>query len=278
MRRLLVSFSGGRTSAYMAHLIKERLAGEYELLFVFANTGQERLETLDFVRRCDEHFGLGVVWVEALINAENGKGTRYRVVSWESASRHGEPFEEMIKKYGIPNQAYPHCTRELKVAPIHSYVRGVGWADYKTAIGIRADEPNRIGIDPNFIYPMNDWMIDKIDVNNFWESMPFNLDLLEHEGNCSWCWKKSDKKHMMLLKKTPEIYDFPKKMEGLYGLSGSNVDGNKRVFFRRNRSTQDMINTYNLIATDGGEQIQLFGDEGGGCSESCEAFGETAKP
>jgi hypothetical protein len=33
-------------------------------VFVFANTGKERTETLDFVK-CDKRWDLGVKWVEA---------------------------------------------------------------------------------------------------------------------------------------------------------------------------------------------------------------------
>lgn len=54
LRRLLISFSGGETSALMAKLILDRMAGEYdEIRTVFANTGQENEETLRFVDRCD---------------------------------------------------------------------------------------------------------------------------------------------------------------------------------------------------------------------------------
>jgi len=183
----------------------------------------------------------------------------------------GSPFEEVIKKYGISNKAYPHCTRELKAVPIRKYALSRGWKDYQTAIGIRADEPNRIGSDPKFIYPMHDWMIDKIDVNNFWERMPFNLNLLEHQGNCSWCWKKSSKKHFMLIKESPEIYDFPERMEEKYGLAGHNIDGTKRVFFLGNKSTKALKEEYQLIGGSS-RQRTIFEDENSGCSESCEAF------
>jgi len=273
--KILISFSGGKTSAYMAHLIKERWA-DRNLKFVFANTGQERPETLNFVRRVDEYFGLGVVWVEAEVHHGKRKGSTHRVVEWENASRKGEPFEEVIKKYGIPNHAYPHCTRELKANPIKSYADSIGWSDCVMAIGIRSDEPRRIGGDPKFIYPLNDWGIDKAHVNDFWESMPFNLNLLEHEGNCSWCWKKSIRKHMMLIETMPHIFEFPRQMESLYGLAGYNVDGNKRVFFRGNRSTEDLFNEYQVIATTGEVQLRMFNDESGGCSESCEPFGDVA--
>jgi 3'-phosphoadenosine 5'-phosphosulfate sulfotransferase (PAPS reductase)/FAD synthetase len=51
-RRLLVSFSGGETSALMTKLCHERLSDQYdEILTVFSNTGQEDEATLEFVDR-----------------------------------------------------------------------------------------------------------------------------------------------------------------------------------------------------------------------------------
>ena len=46
-----ISFSGGRTSGYMLHAIMEANGGLPERArVVFANTGRERNETLDFVQ------------------------------------------------------------------------------------------------------------------------------------------------------------------------------------------------------------------------------------
>lgn len=273
--KILVSFSGGKTSGYMSHLIKERWSDQHELKFVFANTGQEREETLEFVKQCDEHFGLDLIWVEAVVH-EDRTGSTHKVVDFDSASRNGEPFEKVIEKYGIPNKSYPHCTRELKANPIRDYSKSIGWNDCVMAIGIRADEPNRIGTDPKFIYPLHDWMIDKIDVNNFWERMPFNLRLMEHQGNCAWCWKKSDRKLMMLIQERSNIFEFPRRMESQYGLSGHNLDGTRRVFFRGNRSTDDLFKTYEIIASSGEVQLRMFDDENSGCTESCEPFEDAA--
>lgn len=273
---ILVSFSGGKTSAYMAQLLK-KIWPDKNLVFVFANTGQEREETLIFVEQVDKYFGLDVVWVEAVVHHNEKKGSTHNVVSFETASRSGEPFEEVIRKYGIPNKSAPHCTRELKANPIKSYARSLGWKDYKTAIGIRFDEPSRVGDSDKFIYPLYERMIDKIDVNNFWERMPFTLKLQEHQGNCSWCWKKSDRKHFMLIQESPEIYDFPKRMEELYAKSGTNKDeDHERTFFRGHRSANDLFREYEIIASNGEIQLRMFDDENSGCSESCEPFGDKA--
>lgn len=290
MKRLFISFSGGETSAFMAQWLLANKAHEYdEIVTLFANTGQENEETLRFVQQCDEAFGLNVVWVEAVVQ-EGRVGTRHRVVDFDSASRHGDPFESVIKKYGIPNQAYPHCTRELKLAPMLSYIASLGWekGSYETAVGIRADEIDRIAADANqrrLIYPLiSDIEMTKPRINAWWQKQPFRLQLKGYQGNCKWCWKKSLRKHLTLLNEHPGWYDFPERMEEKHGLAGHNVDGNRRVFFRKNMNTKSL----RLIAKQGGftpaeDDAQVYEDQmslgfdldapGGGCDgESCEPF------
>ena len=281
-KKLFISFSGGRTSGFMTWWLIKNYGDQFDIRVVFANTGSEREETLQFVDQCDKHFGWSVVWVEAVVHHGIRKGSTHKVVSFESASRKGEPFEEVIKEYGIPNAAYPHCTRELKTNAMTSYIKSIGWKTWTTAIGIRADEADRINPkfrELNFWYPLVGLDTTKQDVKRWWLSQPFDLELQEHQGNCAWCWKKSLRKHLTLISETPEIYDFPRRMESEHGLSGHNVDGNPRVFFRQNMSTEDLFDLSGrpfkpFIESDDWKQERLFEmDAPNGCEDSCEAFG-----
>ena len=259
---LLVSFSGGLTSAYMAYLLKTH--SNNRLIFVFANTGQEREETLVFVDKVDKAFDLNVVWVEADVMPV-GIGTKHKIVNFSTASRTGKPFEDVIAKYGISNKAYPHCTRELKLAPIHNYMKTLG-IKYKTALGIRADEYRRVGSNPAIVYPLADyWIVDKQMVHDFWREQPFSLGLKEYEGNCKWCWKKSFKKLMKLVGDDPAMFDFPRRMERLYGKV--RCPEGRRVFFRENRSTEDLFKMQCEVTPS----PALF-NEDDGCSSSCEMY------
>lgn len=277
----LYSVSGGRTSGYMASLAKE-LHPDDNVLFIFANTGKEDEETLIFLDKCDKQFNLNLVWVEAVVNPLSGVGTTYKVVDFNTAARDGRPFKDVIEKYGIPNKAYPHCNRELKLAPIHKYAKDFFKGDkYKTAIGIRTDESRRVSAKADvahgggIIYPLIDLVpTDKQDVNSYWEDMPFNLNLPEHRGNCVTCWKKSDRKLFTLIKEDEKAFDFFREMEKLHKFSGSNDGINGRVFFRKNRSYDDLYAEY--LASD----FESFVDPrfnknldlNGGCSESCELY------
>jgi hypothetical protein len=287
MENLLVTVSGGKTSAYMAMLIESRMSEKYNILYIFANTGQEHEKTLEFVDKVGKTLGLDLVWVEAVVHGDRIASTA-KVVDFDSASRSGEPFKSVIEKYGIPNKAYPHCNREMKLNPIHDcakhYFNG---EKYKTAIGIRIDETRRVSKNAEsahsdgIIYPLIDWWpTDKMDVNDWWEDQDFNLDIPEHYGNCVTCWKKSDRKLFTIITEEPERFDFFREMELLHPHSGHNDGERKRVFFRKNRSTNDMfaecdVADFKRFVESSGGQLKLFGydlDADGGCSESCELY------
>lgn len=285
MNRLAISFSGGRTSAYMAKRLIDlaRDRGDTEVVVTFANTGQEDERTLEFVNRCDQHFGLDTVWLEAVVRQERGQGTTFRVVDFASAARRGEPFEDVITKFGVPNPGYPHCTRELKLRPMQSYLRSIGWAarTYDVAIGIRVDEMDRQNADARkqrIIYPLIKWGVRKADVLSWWQGQSFDLDVPEHRGNCVTCWKKSDRKLFTIAKETPAAFAFFDRMEREYPDTGPGDERDRpRRFFRKNRSTQDIlaqaVHPFSAYRPDDELQIEMdMLDLGGGCGESCEVF------
>ncbi len=265
--RLAVSVSGGRSSMYMAYRLFTEYQDQYEMVFLFANTGQEREETLEFVHQFETTFNIPIVWLEAVIYPEVGQGTRHQIADFYTAARRGEPFEAMIAKYGIPHVARPRCTETLKVFPINSYKRAIGWKGVKQAIGIRADEPKRYAKrKPKMIYPLVDsFPVTKQDVLDWWAKQSFDLQLKEYEGNCSWCYKKSLPKLKRLLSEKPELFDFPERMEEKYGLVRARL-GTPQKFFRGQRSVQDLRD---LNAQDDEAVLDDITNE---CGESCEAI------
>ena len=60
----VVSFSGGRTSAYMLRLVLDKNDDLSNLVVTFANTGKEHPATLEFVRECAERWAVPIVWLE----------------------------------------------------------------------------------------------------------------------------------------------------------------------------------------------------------------------
>ena len=59
----IINVSGGRTSAYMLRRILDACDGALsaDVHAVFANTGKERAETLTFLHRCAEEWGIRIV-------------------------------------------------------------------------------------------------------------------------------------------------------------------------------------------------------------------------
>ena len=293
--KLLVSFSGGETSAYMLWWILKNWINIYEIKIVFANTGEENEETLLFVKKCAEYFKCEIIWVEALVNPENKKGTRHVIVNFQTASRNGQPFEDVIKKYGIPNQNAPHCNRELKLAPLRSYLKSIGWKKYYTAIGIRSDEFDRVNsarIKRRLLYPLiENKPMTKPKINQWWNMQPFRLNLKGYEGNCKTCWKKSDNKLYTIINQDKNKFNFFEEMEKKYENylpesvlklkheRGEQINFPLR-FFRKNRSVEDLVKEAELFTkkiTDDASimdcELDLF-DLIEEAEESCDIYSE----
>lgn len=232
-QKLLVTISGGRTSGYMGVKLFKEYQHLYDMTFVYANTGQEHEKTLEFVHNIEKHFGIPIIWIEAAVDHRPNNGTDYKIVSFETASRKGEPFEEVIKKYGLPTQGFMHCTRELKLQPMNKLRNELGIE--VTALGIRNDEPNRYKPRDDVFYPLVDlFKTDKPTILRWWEDQSFNLEIPEYLGNCMWCYKKSDRKLNILAIEHPSVFDFPLRMEEKY------CDGTRQMF-RGYRTTQDIL-------------------------------------
>lgn len=288
----LWSFSGGRTSAYMLARAVEAYGGQLpnSHAVVFANTGLEHEETLKFVQRVADMLKVHVTWVEAVTRHNQRASSGHRVTDFANACRDGEPFEEMIRKYGIPNKAFPHCNRELKLNAVASFLEEEwGWprGSHKTALGIRADEADRAtGAERGMVYPLVKAFVRKADVYSFWKRQPFDLYLPEHLGNCKACWKKSPRKLLTLAADYPEVFDFTRRMEAEYGLVGPEFvkspppePGYQRVFFRGGQSSLDILAAAKKPFekfVDGREAFDPDLDvSGGACGEeSCEIWGD----
>lgn len=219
MEPILVSVSGGRSSALMAKIMLENYPAE-NLIFAFANTGKELEATLQFVNEMDLQWGLNMVWIEyCTIN-------KFKVVSFQTASRNGEPFEALIKKRKyLPNRVTRFCTGDLKVKPINYFMQSLGFSSWDTAIGIRRDEPRRYhkmkaseGKNRwDYIFPLWDFNITKAKVFEFWGNQHFDLGIHSNLGNCDFCFLKGREKKINQFRLMPENIEWWIKMEQITG-------------------------------------------------------------
>ena len=131
MEKVLVcTFSGGRTSAFLARYIQLNCNyDEYRKIYVFANTSKERQETIDFIIKCSKEWNMEIIFIQAVINREKGIGTDFEVIDYmngEKLKMNGELFEDLLKAYPMPNNKASNCTRELKEVPIKKYIKSLG--------------------------------------------------------------------------------------------------------------------------------------------------------
>ncbi|MCW2763367.1 MAG: hypothetical protein JWR85_3568 [Marmoricola sp.] len=219
----LISFSGGRTSAYMLRMVLDAHGGVLpdDVHVCFANTGKEREETLRFVHDCATHWGVTVRWLEWEMHE---KGGRFREVSHNSAARSGEPFEALIKRKGfLPNTQMRYCTIELKIRVMRDFMKSLGHKRWNNAVGLRADEMHRVfkAIERNesgkerfkAIMPLAAARVRKSDVDSFWRAQSFDLGLKSYEGNCDLCFLKGRRKRVEIVREHPTLAGWWSRME-----------------------------------------------------------------
>ncbi len=247
--------SGGRTSMFMLrqHLDAHGGCLPADCFALFANTGKERPETLDFVRECGKAWDVDIRWVErrqrytpdkaatlaqmaqdvvavespdddALVIAD--PNDRFVEVTYETASRNGEPFADLIRERRyLPNPTQGFCTTKLKIHPMRDWMRSRGFfsmdekkktkvVDESTVvIGLRADEPHRVAKlkkrnhDDNrdLSFPLYVAGITKAMILAWWKEQPFDLRLKDWEGNCDLCFKKGQKKRRRIMRDRPDL-------------------------------------------------------------------------
>ena len=200
----LISFSGGRTSGYMLWRILQAHGGTLptDVVVTFANTGKEMPQTLDFVKACQDRWGVHIEWLE--YQAHETPNQRWTAVTYDNAARNGEPFKALIQaKQYLPNPVTRFCTTELKIRPMKFFAQQVmGWDHWTNVLGLRADEPSRVAKSRNNREVWDNAMplavagITKADVARFWLQQNFDLELPNINGktalgNCDLCFLKS---------------------------------------------------------------------------------------
>lgn len=217
--RTCISFSGGRTSAYMLWRILQSNNGlPDEAIVCFANTGKEDEATLRFVQTCSEQWNVEIHWVEY-----RDADPAFERVTFETASRNGEPFEAIIRKRKyLPNPVTRFCTSELKIRTINKYLKSLGWADHNEEmdwVGMRADEQRRAAkIKDKSRIPLFTAGVTKKTIGEFWRNQSFDLELpningVTYHGNCDLCFLKGGSQVLSLIAEKPERAIWWVKME-----------------------------------------------------------------
>jgi len=265
----VVSFSGGRTSAYLVYIMKD----DPDAKFVFMDTGAEHPSTYEFVRNVVKHFGIDLTCLRVAINDELGKGNSYKIVSLDEIGPDLEPWKAMMRKYGVPYVGGAFCTDRMKLTPFKKYCKD-NFPEFETWLGIRADEPKRLAKKEGIRYLAEISDFEKSDILEWWINQEFDLGIDEWLGNCVFCMKKSNAKLAAAQRDEPGMYiEF---LDAIHGESVRTGEGAGSVD-KMYRGSQSLDKLIAMFDGSTGDEIKarLRGTrstDSGSCSESCEVF------
>lgn len=275
----VVSFSGGRTSAWLVWLMEQQRKLGAQVFYVFMDTGAEHPKTYEFIRNIVKYWGIPLVCIRAKYNEELGKGNDYEIVPVNQIGPDLQPWLGMVKKYGCPQVSMPYCTTRMKTEPHDKYCDAAfGSGAYTTWLGIRIDEPGRLGGRQGVRYLAEISDFEKGDVLEWWKRQPFDLGIPEHLGNCVFCIKKGLNKVALAAKDEPIMaVRFIEVVEGDHVRTEGRKHAHKRMY-RKSNHLSDVIAMYADHDRD-----ELYSRtkasrqyDAGSCSESCEVFSADA--
>lgn len=264
--RQTVSFSGGKTSAYLSYLMRKSAD-----LFLFADTGFEHPKTYDFIRKVNREFGLDCHFIRLLPRDGLGAGLTYERIS-DNQLGDFTGFGRLLEKYGVPSAGAAFCTSKMKGEIMDKYRDDLfGKGNYETWRGIRADEPHRLSRKPRVRYLADISNYSKQDVNDWWDKQPFNLDIPDYLGNCVLCVKKGLNRVECARRAHPEMGDMLKKrLDAARVLEGrADLGLTNQQIFRQHHSLDSIEKLFADVSTE--ELLnRIRKSPPSKCEESCE--------
>ena len=203
MKNLLVTVSGGRSSARMArHIQTHPKYADYNKAFVFCNTGMERPETINFLKNIVKYWKIPLTIIEGVYSTEKVKSNPTKKFANDIFGKGKDSYQLAIgyRKEDMPKR--------------------ISWAE------IKADTKRIFPLLTDFEVP-----IGQHELNIFWDSQPFKLGIHNKFGNCELCWKKSTPNLIDNIRYGTRFIDWFKAMESTY----------QSTMFRDRRSIDDLV-------------------------------------
>ena len=267
----VVSISGGRSSGYLAYLMKHKAAREgFKVVYVFCDTGAEHPETYEFIRRTAKNLDIDIICLRLKVVGPLGVGNTYEKVSLKWIKNDLKPWSDMCKKYGLPYVTGPFCTDRMKLVPFRKYCdEHFGEGNYTTYLGIRCDEPKRLKAREGVVYLGDISDCDKQDILDWWKEKSWDLKIPEHLGNCVFCIKKSINKLCKAAQDEPQL---AKDMSNMLKHPDNRVS--IMEMYRENNSLDSIIMLAGITDSEYLKEYlaKSHSEDSGSCSESCEVF------
>lgn len=252
----MIAVSGGRSSARMAHHIQRSAKySNFNKVFVFANTGKERPETIEFLKQIEYEWKIPLIKIEGVYSNELGVGVSYKIVSYDDLDMTGSVYEKAVehknkgKFSGLPHSDAPYCSEMLKTLPCKKLCDTIfGVNNYQKAIGFRREDmPKRISWreikeDQNRIFPLItdfEYPIGQRELNEWYKTQNVQLSIHSKLGNCEDCWKKSEATLIENIRYGTRFVEWNQRMEEKYG----------NTSFRNNMSINDLVKLAQLPRT-----------------------------
>lgn len=241
-----INFGGGIDSTtVILECLKRGLVPDWIL---FADTGSERPETIDHVKRMQNYLNLHAMgWPEIT------------VVRWVRKDGTFESLHDNCLRNGtLPSKAYGFagCTSKWKIYPMDKWRKENGYQLGMFAVGYNASEARRIktacqrGDDPTFTawYPLVAWGITRDDCHRIVEQAGFTVQ----KSSCFMCpnmrqseWAELEKTHPVLFGKA-KLIEERAFSNGHYGRGGGGLYKNSLA----NLNKEEIIDKENSILED----------------------------
>lgn len=274
-------FSGGESSAYMLKLILEKYSKTHRIIITFCNTGEEDEQTLLFVEQIKEYYNVEIIYLEYR------KKRGFEVVDFDTAYRKTEfeiengypnhPFRFWIEDYGFPQYPNRTCTREMKERTINRYLSSIGVMPRNRVkcVGIRFDEISKRTPDPTQYYELILQGVTKKDINEFFISMPFRLQIPSYLGNCGACISKGIRNLCTIARTRPEkfyFFDYIAKEFGTEDYTYYRDRSSIKDIFEKAKDEKIKDAHDNRFDTNEVVEFDEYLDSEGACGGTCEAF------
>jgi 3'-phosphoadenosine 5'-phosphosulfate sulfotransferase (PAPS reductase)/FAD synthetase len=217
--RHILSMSGGKDSTALALYMRDR---QENMEYIFCDTKKELQETYDYLNKVEALLG------KPIIRLHSDRG-----------------FDHWLEVYGdyLPSPQMRWCTRQLKIVPFEQFVGDDPVVSY---VGIRADEPDRVGyISTNsnisVRYPFKEDGLGKADVLRILQDS--GLGLPEYykwrtRSGCYFCFFQRKSEWVGLKTHHPDLYEEAKTYEK--NLDTTDPENKRRYTWSQSESLEEL--------------------------------------
>lgn len=217
--RHILGLSGGKDSTALAiHIMNTRPDVHEKIEYYFTDTGTELEEIYTYLDKLEKYLGKKVQLIKATVDENKKLGFRATNVDDEQV-----PFDDVLyDKFNgfLPAPNARWCTRYLKIEPMEKWINGEYCVSY---IGLRADEPQRVGYDSKGkknvnITPVYPFREDNIDIQKVFQILEETVGMPEYykwktRSGCFFCFYQRRVEYAILYFLYPELFKYSKKYE-----------------------------------------------------------------